>query len=85
MLQMLWNMGGELMRGPAGLHMMPGGMTNDFAPPTTAEAPCANGECSSCRWWQPPGVDEPGHCEAPAWVEQQGQDTAFKCWPAFLT
>ena len=85
MLQMLWNMGGELMRGPAGSRMMPGGMTNDFAPPTPAEAPCANGECSICRWWQPPGVDEPGHCEAPAWVEQQGQDTAFKCWPAFLT
>ena len=65
MLQMLWNMGGELMRGPAGSHMMPGGMTNDFAPPTPAEAPCANGECSSWRWWQPPCVDEPGHCEAP--------------------
>ena len=51
MLQMLWNMGGELMRGPAGSHMMPGGMTNDFAPPTPAEAPCANGECSICRWY----------------------------------
>jgi len=41
-LQMLWNMRGrgELMRGPAGSHMMPaGGMTNDFAPPTSAEAP----------------------------------------------
>ena len=30
-----------------------------------SEMSCANGECSSCRWWQPPCVYEPGHCEAP--------------------